>query len=328
MKKVLLTGAAGFIGYHFSDFLLKKGFEIYGIDDLNNNYDQKIKQWRISQLSGRKNFHFNKLDISSAATLKRYFRKNFQSNELNAIVNLAARTGVRKSTVDPYSYYQSNVMGVLNLIQLANTYRIKNFIHASTSSVYGGSRDRSFNVDADTSKPLSNYAASKKASETLLYAYHMLHGQNISILRFFTVYGPAGRPDMSPFIFIQSSINSKTINLFGTGRQKRDFTYVDDVVSGIYKSLKLKGYNVLNFGNNKPVSINYLIGKISELSGKKTKINKKPLRPEDVFYTCANITKTKKLIGWTPKTNIDQGLTKTFNWHLENQEWLKKIKIY
>jgi nucleoside-diphosphate-sugar epimerase len=328
MKKVLLTGAAGFIGYHFSDFLLRKGFEVYGIDDLNDNYDKKIKQWRISQLISRKNFHFNKLDISSPTTLKRYFRKNFQSNKLNAIVNLAARTGVRKSTADPYSYYQSNVMGVLNLIQLANTYGIQNFIHASTSSVYGGSKDRSFNVNADTNKPLSNYAASKKASEALLYAYHMLHGQNISILRFFTVYGPAGRPDMSPFVFIQSSVNSKTINLFGTGRQKRDFTYVDDVVSGIYKSLKLKGYNVLNLGNNKPISINYLIDKISELSGKKTKIRKKPLRPEDVFYTCANITKTKKLIGWTPKTNIDQGLTKTLNWHLENQGWLKKIKIY
>jgi len=155
-----------------------------------------------------------------------------------------------------------------------------------------------------------------------------LHKQDISILRFFTVYGPAGRPDMSPFIFIQSSINSNPINLYGTGKQKRDFTYIDDVIAGIYKALKLKGFNTLNIGNNRPVSINSLIEKISELSGKQIKIIKKPSSPEDVPYTSANLSKTKKLINWYPKTKIDKGIAKTFNWHIENKEWLKKIKTY
>ena len=328
MKKILLTGAGGFIGYHFSNFLLKKGFKVYGVDNLNNSYDRRMKQWRISQLIKNKKFHFSKIDISSPLHLKKYFEKNFRLNKLDAIVNLAARTGVRKSTLDPNSYYKSNVIGVLNLIQLANNYSIKNFIHASTSSVYGNNKNKNFSVGADTSKPLSNYAASKKASEVLLYAYHALQKQNITILRLFTVYGPAGRPDMSPFIFIQSSINSNPTNLFGTGKQKRDFTYIDDVVTGIYKSLKLKGYNILNLGNDKPIPINYLIKKISELSRKKIKINKRPSKPEDVPYTSANISKTQKLINWYPKIQIDQGLTKTFDWHVENQEWLSKIKIY
>jgi len=327
MKKILLTGAAGFIGYHLSVFLLSKGFEVYGLDDLNNNYDKRIKQWRISQLVGKKNFHFTKINIVSPLNLNEYFRKNFKSNKLDAIINLAARTGVRKSTLDPDSYYRSNVIGVLNLVKLANRYSIKSFIHASTSSVYGKSRKKNFKITDDTNRPLSNYAASKKASEVLLYAYHMLHKQNITILRLFTVYGPAGRPDMSPFIFIQSSINSDPINLFGTGKQQRDFTYVDDVIVGIYKSLKLKGYNVLNLGNNKPISINHLIVKISELSKNKIKINKKPPNPEDVPFTAANISRTKQLIGWAPKTGIDQGLQKTLKWHLKNKEWLSKIKI-
>ena len=328
MKKILLTGAAGFIGYHLSLFLLKKGLIVYGVDNLNDNYDKRMKEWRVSELRKSKNFKFTKIDISSPGTLKKYFSDNFKLNEVHAIINLAARTGVRKSTIDPYSYYNSNVIGVLNLIQLSKQYKVKKFLHASTSSVYGENKDSSFKVSSDTNNPLSNYAASKKSSEILLYAYHKLHKQDISILRFFTVYGPAGRPDMSPFIFIQSSINSNPINLYGTGKQKRDFTYIDDVIAGIYKALKLKGFNTLNIGNNRPVSINSLIEKISELSGKQIKIIKKASSPEDVPYTSANLSNTKKLINWHPKTKIDQGLDKTFNWHVENKEWLKKIKTY
>ncbi len=328
MKKILLTGAAGFIGYHLSLLLLKKGYVVYGVDNLNNNYDKRIKEWRLSQLKKDNSFKFTKLDISSPGTIKKYFNRNFKSNDLYSIINLAARTGVRKSTIDPYSYYKSNVLGLLNLVQLSKEYKVKKFLHASTSSVYGESKESSFKVNANTNNPLSNYAASKKSSEILLYAYHKLHKQDISILRFFTVYGPAGRPDMSPFIFIQSSISSNPINLYGTGKQKRDFTYIDDVIAGIYKALKLKGFNTLNIGNNRPVSINSLIEKISEISGKQIKIIKKPSSPEDVPYTSANLSKTKKLINWYPKTKIDKGIAKTFNWHIENKEWLKKIKTY
>ena len=326
MKNILITGSAGFIGFHLSNFYLKKGYNVFGIDNLNNNYDPRIKKWRNLNLLENKNFHFDKVDISSPNQLSKYFEKNFKRRKLNAVFNLAAGTGVRKSTLNPKRYYESNVMGTLNLVSLAKTYSASSFVHASTSSVYGNSKEKDFMIGSETSKPLSNYAASKKASEVLLHAYYNLYKQNISILRFFTVYGPAGRPDMSPFIFIQAAINSNKINLFGTGNQKRDFTYIDDIVKGISKAKNLKGLNYLNLGNNNPVSVNYLIDTINQISGSHLKVDKKPSTPEDVFYTSANIRMTKKLIGWEPKINIDEGISKTFAWHKVNMKWLKKIQ--
>jgi nucleoside-diphosphate-sugar epimerase len=327
MKNVLITGSSGFIGYHITLLYLKKGFRVYGIDDMSDGYDVKLKQWRLSQLNKNKNYRFTKIDISSEKKLENYFSKNFKRNKIETIINLAAGTGVRKSTLFPNSYYQSNLMGVLNLIKLSKKYSSKSFVQASTSSVYGDSKEKSFKIDSETSKPDSIYAASKKASEVLLHAYHSLYGQNVSILRFFTVYGPCGRPDMAPFIFTEAAINDRSINVFGTGKQKRDFTYIDDIVDGIYKSSKLKGLNYLNLGNNKPVSINNLIKIISNLSNKKIKRVDKPSTPEDVFYTSADISKTKKIINWKPKTSLEQGISKTYSWHIENNKWLKKIKV-
>ena len=327
MKNVLITGSSGFIGYHTTLLYLKKGFRVYGIDDMSDGYDVTLKQWRLSQLNKNKNYRFTKIDISSEKKLENYFSKNFKRNKIETIINLAAGTGVRKSTLFPNSYYQSNLMGVLNLIKLSKKYSSKSFVQASTSSVYGDSKEKSFKVDSETSKPDSIYAASKKASEVLLHAYHSLYGQNVSILRFFTVYGPCGRPDMAPFIFTEAAINDRSINVFGTGKQKRDFTYIDDIVDGIYKSSKLKGLNYLNLGNNKPVSINNLIKIISNLSNKKIKRVDKPSTPEDVFYTSADISKTKKIINWKPKTSLEQGISKTYSWHIENNKWLKKIKV-
>lgn len=327
MKNVLITGSSGFIGYHITLLYLKKGFRVYGIDDMSDGYDVTLKQWRLSQLNKNKNYRFTKIDISSEKKLENYFSKNFKRNKIETVVNLAAGTGVRKSTLFPNSYYQSNLMGVLNLIKLSKKYSSKSFVQASTSSVYGDSKEKSFKIGSETSKPDSIYAASKKASEVLLHAYHSLYGQNISILRFFTVYGPCGRPDMAPFIFTEAAINDRSINVFGTGKQKRDFTYIDDIVDGIYKSSKLKGLNYLNLGNNKPVSINNLIKIISNLSNKKIKRVDKPSTPEDVFYTSADISKTKKIINWKPKTSLEQGISKTYSWHIENNKWLKKIKV-
>ena len=257
------------------------------------------------------------LDLSTSVEKIEYF------------FHLSAQPGVRASWGKNFTTYVKNNISVTQKIleSLKNNNTLKKFIFASSSSVYGN-QSNMMNEDTTLTKPVSPYGVTKLAAENLVNLYFKNYDIPTISLRYFTVYGPKQRPDMAFTRFFYSIIKEQKLTMFGNGEQTRDFTYVDDVVSGIYKSLKLKGYNVLNFGNNKPVSINYLIGKISELSGKKTKINKKPLRPEDVFYTCANITKTKKLIGWTPKTNIDQGLTKTFNWHLENQKWLKKIKIY
>ncbi len=327
MKNVLVTGSSGFIGFHLSLFYLNRGYKVFGIDDMGDGYDVKLKQWRLRELKVFKNFIFNKIDISSEKKLKEYFSNNFKRNKIETIINLAAGTGVRKSTLFPNSYYQSNLIGVLNLIKLSREYKIKSFVQASTSSVYGDSKEKSFKINSETSKPDSIYAASKKASEVLLHAYQALYKQNISILRFFTVYGPCGRPDMAPFIFTEAAINNRSINVFGTGYQKRDFTYIDDIVEGIYKSSKLKGLNYLNLGNNRPVSINNLIRIISKLSNKKIKRVDKPSTPEDVFYTSADISKTKKIMNWQPKTNLEQGILKTYNWHIKNNKWLKKIKV-
>ncbi len=327
MKNVLITGSSGFIGYHLSLLYLKKGFRVFGIDDMGDGYDVKLKQWRLKELKKHDNFIFDKIDISLEKKLVNYFLKNFKKIKIETIINLAAGTGVRKSTLHPNSYYQSNLMGVLNLIKLSRKFNIKSFVQASTSSVYGDSKEKSFKINSETSKPDSIYAASKKASEVLLHAYHSLYKQNISILRFFTVYGPCGRPDMAPFIFTQAAINNRLINVFGTGNQKRDFTYIDDIVQGIYKSSKLRGLNYLNLGNNRPVSINNLIKIISQLANKKIKRVHKPSTPEDVFYTSADISKTKRIMKWEPKTNLEKGIFKTYNWHIENNKWLKKIKV-
>ena len=280
---------------------------MFGIDNHSDGYDVKLKKWRNSQLIKNKNFIFSKVDISSEKKLATYFNK-FKKNKLDAVVNLAAGTGVRKSTLFPNSYYESNLMGVLNLIKLSREFSVNSFVQASTSSVYGDSKEKSFKINSETSKPDSIYAASKKASEVLLHAYYALYNQNITILRFFTVYGPCGRPDMAPFIFTEAAINERSINVFGTGKQKRDFTYVEDIVDGIYKSTKLKGLNYLNLGNNRPVSVNNLIKIISKLSNKEIKRIDKPSTPEDVFYTSADISKTIKTIKWEPKINLEEGM--------------------
>jgi nucleoside-diphosphate-sugar epimerase len=327
MKKIIITGAAGFIGFHTTKLYLEKGYFVLGIDNLNDSYDTKIKKFRIKELQNFANFIFKKVDISNKNKLDKEFAAFSKNSKPKAIINLAARTGVRKSTENPIVYYMTNVIGALNIAELAVRYKIKNLIHASTSSVYGDSKERKFSLNSETSMPISNYAASKKSSEVLLYAFSKLSNINVTILRFFTVYGPLGRPDMSPFIFIESNIRRKRISLFGNGLQKRDFTYVDDIVSGIFKSTKLKGFNILNLGNNNPVSIKYLLSLVEKITKMKNIIKELPPLPEDVFYTSADISKTKKLLNWGPTTNILEGIKKTYNWHTENIKWIKNIKI-
>ncbi|NSW97659.1 MAG: GDP-mannose 4,6-dehydratase [Deltaproteobacteria bacterium TMED126] len=327
MKKIIITGAAGFIGFHTAKLYINKGYFVLGIDNLNDSYDSKIKKFRIKELQKFESFLFKKVDISNKDKLSKELATFSKDSIPKAIINLAARTGVRKSTENPNVYYMTNVIGALNIAELADKYKIKNLIHASTSSVYGDSKEKKFTLNSETSKPISNYAASKKSSEVLLYAFSRLNNINVTVLRFFTVYGPMGRPDMSPFIFIESNIRRKKISLFGNGLQKRDFTYVDDIVSGIFKSTKLKGFNILNLGNNNPISIQYLLSLVEKNTKKKNIIKEKSPLPEDVFYTSADISKTKKLLNWSPTTNISEGIKKTYNWHIENIKWIKNIKI-
>ena len=327
MKKIIITGAAGFIGFHTAKLYINKGYFVLGIDNLNDSYDYKIKKFRIKELQKFESFLFKKVDISNKDKLSKELAAFSKDSIPKAIINLAARTGVRKSTENPNVYYMTNVIGALNIAELVDKYKIKNLIHASTSSVYGDSKEKKFTLNSETSKPISNYAASKKSSEVLLYAFSRLNNINVTVFRFFTVYGPMGRPDMSPFIFIESNIRRKKISLFGNGLQKETSHMLMISSLEYLNQSKLKGFNILNLGNNNPISIKYLLSLVEKNTKKKNIIKEKSPLPEDVFYTSADISKTKKLLNWSPTTNISEGIKKTYNWHIENIKWIKNIKI-
>lgn len=302
--------------------LLKNGEEVAGIDNLNTYYDPKIKDWRLGELKKFPNFSFNKMDITEIEPL----RMLFKDNNFEAVINLAARAGVRASVENPWDYVDTNITGTLNLLELCREFDIKKFVLASTSSLYGINK-MPFCEEDRTDNPLSPYAATKKAVEAMCYTYHFLYGIYITIPRYFTVYGPAGRPDMSIFRFIKNISEGKTIEVFGDGKQKRDFTYVDDIAAGTVKALKPLGYEIINLGNNNPVELMYVINLIEENLGKKAKIDFLPRHPADVLATCADIEKAKRLLGWEPEVRIEEGIKRTIEWYSENEKWLKNVKI-
>ena len=323
MKNILLTGAAGFIGWKTGEMLLEKGFNVIGVDNMNDYYDVRLKEWRLKQLQKYPNFKFYDLDIENLGALEVLFEDNF----VDAVINLAARAGVRYSIINPHVYMTTNALGTLNLLELMKKHNIKKMVLASTSSLYAG-QPMPFKEDLPVNTPISPYAASKKAAEVTAYTYHYLYGLDITVVRYFTVYGPAGRPDMSIFRFIKWIDEGTPIELFGDGSQSRDFTYVDDIADGTIKALKDVGYEIINLGGGKnPISLNYVINKIEEYLGKKAKINYKPFHKADLKETWADITKAEMLLGWKPKISFDEGLKRTIQWYLENKEWLKDIKL-
>ncbi|MEK6691957.1 MAG: NAD-dependent epimerase/dehydratase family protein, partial [Nitrospirota bacterium] len=252
---IVVTGCAGFIGWKTTLSLLERGDSVLGIDDLNDYYDPKIKEWRLSTLSDKKNFEFHKLDISNYEILKELLN----GKKIESIINLAARAGVRASVENPWLYLDANVKGTLNLLEICKDRGIKKFVLASTSSIYG-LEDMPFSEDIRTDKPLAQYPATKKGAEVLCYSYYYLYGIDISIPRYFTVYGPAGRPDMSIFQFIKRIDEGMPIKVFGDGKQKRDFTYIDDIVEGTIRGLRPLGYEIFNLGNNNSIELSYVIG--------------------------------------------------------------------
>lgn len=326
MKTVLLTGCAGFIGSKVGELLLRQGHEVVGVDDLNNAYDVRLKEWRLHQLQERPTFQFHRLDVADQAALSQFFTS---AGPFDVVINLAARAGVRQSLEDPWVYYETNVTGTLNLLELCKDNKIKKFVAASSSSVYGipSESGRPFCEDQPTDHPLSPYAASKKATEGLCYAYHHLYGLDVTLLRYFTVYGPAGRPDMSIFRFIKWIAEGEPLVLYGDGTQKRDFTYIDDIARGTILALKPTGYQIFNLGNDRPVTIMRLISIIEQLLGKKAQIDHQPAHPADVPATWASIDKAKELLGWQPKIRLEQGVKLAVDWYLENREWAKKIRV-
>ena len=322
MKKILVTGAAGFIGARTAEFLLKAGKPVVGVDNLNDYYDTRLKKHRLKELQKYKNFTFFKADIENLSALKKIFRQTGPE----AVINLAARAGVRYSIENPFAYMMTNALGALNVLEACKTSGTRRVITASTSSLYAG-QPMPFKETLPVNTPISPYAASKKSAEAMCYTYHYLYGMDITILRYFTVYGPAGRPDMSPFRFIQWIDKGKPVQIFGNGEQSRDFTYVDDIVEGTVKALKLKGFTVLNLGRNKPYKLSYFIKLLEKHLGKKAALKYFPSHKTDMGATWADISKAKKILGWQPKVDLNRGVKLTVDWYKNNRHWAKNIKV-
>ena len=316
-----VTGCVGFIGSKVTELLLKDGHTVVGADNLNDAYDVRLKRWRLQQLEKACGFQFHDLDICNQSALRDVFNANIP----DAVINLAARAGVRYSVENPWVYYETNVTGTLNLLELCREAEVKKFVLASTSSLYGANNPQPFQEDADTNSPISPYAASKKGAETLCYTYHHLHGIDVTVFRFFTVYGPAGRPDMSPFRFVQWISEGRPVVVYGDGGQSRDFTFVDDIARGTIAGLKPIGYEVINLGSDSPVVLMDMIHLVEELTGKKAKIEYKPSHPADVRATWADIGRAEQLLGWRPHSTIRDGFSALVDWYQSNREWAKEI---
>ena len=326
-KKYLVTGAAGFIASQVCSQLLDQGEQVVGVDNLNDYYDVRLKEWRLQQLENHpnaKNFYFEKLDIENQESLKALFKNQGQ---IDVVLNLAARAGVRYSMENPHVYLSTNAEGTLNLLECMRENGCKKFVLASTSSLYAGQK-MPFTEDLAVNEPLPPYAASKKAAELMAYSYYKLYQMDVSVVRYFTVFGPAGRPDMSPYRFIKWIAEGETIQMLGDGSQSRDFTYVDDIASGTIAAIQNVGYEIINLGGGRnPVSLNTIISRLEELLGNKAKINYKPFHIADLMETWANIEKAKNLLGWEPKVSLDEGLEKSVSWYMENCKWLRGVKV-
>ena len=322
MSHYLVTGAAGFIASSVSELLLKGGHTVVGVDNMNDAYDVRLKDWRLAVLKEHESFFFKNVDICDRDRLR---QDVFGDTVFDAVINLAARAGVRQSVMDPDVYADTNLTGTINLLELCRDYGTSKFVLASTSSLYGIGSEMPYHEALNTDRPLSPYAASKKAAETMCHAYHYLHDIDVTICRYFTVYGPAGRPDMAPFRFTQRISEGRTIKVYGDGMQSRDFTFVEDVARGTVAGLRDVGYEAVNLGSDTPVVLMDLIREIEERVGKKALIEFGPRHKADVTATWADISKAERLLGWKPRVDLRRGIQRMVDWYQENRSWASKI---
>jgi UDP-glucuronate 4-epimerase len=332
MEKILITGTAGFIGFHLSNLLLKNGYNVIGIDNLNDYYDVNLKIDRVKILEKQENYEFIKMDLKDKKNIDELFEKN----NFDYVINLAAQAGVRYSIENPYAYVDSNLIGFVNILEACRNNPVKHLIYASSSSVYGGNKVAPFSTNHNVDHPVSLYAATKKSNELMAHTYSHLYNIPTTGLRFFTVYGPWGRPDMAYFSFTNNIMSGKPIKVFNHGNMERDFTYIDDIVEGIYKLLNkipqknknwdetkddlsssFAPYKIYNIGNNKPVKLMDFINTLEDKIGKQAEKIYMDMQPGDVFRTYADTTDLENEIGFKPSTTIDEGLANFAKWYKE-----------
>lgn len=329
-EKVLITGSSGFIGFHLATLLLEKNYNVVGVDNMNDYYDTKLKEGRLNILQQYVNYKFYKIDLKDKQSIDNLFKEY----KFDYVVNLAAQAGVRYSIENPYAYVDSNLIGFVNILEACRNYPVKHLLYASSSSVYGGNKVAPFSTEHQVDHPVSLYAATKKSNELMAHTYSHLYKIPTTGLRFFTVYGPWGRPDMAYFSFTDAILEDKPINVFNHGKMERDFTYIDDIVEGIYKLLPLTPksnpdwdetkdklsesfapYKVYNIGNNQPVQLEKFIAVLEDKIGKKAVKNYMEMQPGDVVRTYADTFDLEKTIGFKPSTSIEDGLEKFANWY-------------
>jgi UDP-glucuronate 4-epimerase len=317
----LIAGAAGFIAARVAQKLLLEGHQVVGIDNLNAAYDVRMKEYRLNQLRALPGFIFEQLDVSDRQVISRL--EKYRS--FDAVINLAARAGVRAALEDPWVYVDTNITGTLNLLDLCRRMNVPKFVLASTSSIYGLNAPLPTPESANSDYPMQPYAASKKGAEAMCYAYHHLYGIDITIFRYFTVYGPAGRPDMVMFRFVQWLVEGQPLRLNGDGEQSRGFTYVDDIAVGTILGLKPLGYEIINLGGHEVITINQLIRMLEKMIGKKAFLEVYPFNRADMITNLADVTKAGDLLGWEPKISISVGVQRMVDWYLQEREWASKI---
>lgn len=324
MSNYLLTGAAGFIAYRVAEMLLDEGHTVVGVDNLNDAYDVRLKQYRLQRLRVRPGFEFHQLDISDRESFDP--QSPISQQQFSAVINLAARAGVRQAVTNPWVYVDTNMTGTLNLLDFCQRAGIRKFILASTSSVYGADAPLPTPEEASSDRPLQPYAASKKGAEALCHAYHHLYGIDVTVFRYFTVYGPAGRPDMSMFRFIQWISEGRALKLTGDGNQARGFTYVDDIARGTILGLKPLGFEVVNLGGHECVKMVDMIRMLEEIIGQKAHIEHLPVNPADMWANWANVEKAGRLLGWEPQISLREGMQRTVNWYNAERGWAAQVK--
>jgi len=320
MANYLVTGAAGFIGARTSELLMDQGHTVVGIDNINDAYDPRMKEYRLKKLTAKPNFKFHKRDISEKSVVEL-----FKNEKFDGVINLAARAGVRFSVENPWVFLESNVMGTLNMLEICHQYGCKKFILASTSSIYGENPPYPTPETASSSEPMQPYAASKKGAEALAHSYHHLYDIDVTILRFFTVYGPAGRPDLAMLRFVQWILEGKPVRINGDGNQSRGFTYIDDIARGTIAALKPVGYEIINLGGHEVISINELVSLTEELTGKKAVVQHGPPNLADMLTNQADVSKARQMLGWEPQFNLRQGMKNLIDWYMAERDWAKDI---